>query len=462
LVVALSLAAANGSVAQSADCGQMHESLNAAVAQADGLGDRERQRVRTLLNEAEQAEGDRQACLDKLRQADAILEEETGRSVLASAGDTASQTRTTEAQTAGGGKVVVEQAKPQVQVDPKDPEVDVTQRAPEVTVRQPEPEITVSQPKPTVDVHQPAPEITVTQAQPEVTVRIPEPQVTIRMPEPDVNVDTQQPEVQVSQPQPKIRFVRPEPKIVFQDADAEVDVEKTQASVDVETTKDAERNVQVSRAEPNVNVQSSQSEAEVNVSRAEPKVTVEKAGEADVTVEQDQARVQVTRTTQRDAERNRQQDQARSTQQGEGQDRQQEQAAATQQESDRQQEQARASQPSDADSDVAMVREHPMYGERVSTILDTDVYGANGDQIGDVEDIAVRDDKLFAIVKFGGFLGVGEDEVAVPFDNLSYANDRIMLHNLTEEDLETMPEFDDGEYASLGREGTIADRYESR
>lgn len=533
LVAGLSMggaAAVNGAAAQGTatnmNCDQMQNRLDAAVSDADGLNDEKRARVRTLLNEAEQA-NDRQGCIDKLRQANDIMRDETGEAVILalveSGQDGAAQgsANGATARTADGGKVVVEQKQPEVQVDPKDPEVDVTQRAPEVTVTQPKPEITVSQQKPTVDVRQPAPEITVTQAQPEVTVRIPEPKVEITMPEPDVNVDTQQPDVQVSQPKPEIRFVRPEPKIVFQDADAQVDVEKAQASVDVQTTEDAEKNVQVSEAQPEVSYDAEQARAEVNVSQAEPKITVNKAGEADVSVEQDRARVQITRATQgqdargqdargQDGQQARNQqsrDQRSGEQQARGDDlatagdtggrvttgdvapdelardeamgdstleqtaenagqaaegAAEETGEAVGRAAEETGEALGVSAEDEAGPQVAAMREHPLYDEQVNTIVESDVYGASGDDVGEVEDVAVAGNRLFAIVEVGGFLGLGEHDVAIPLDRLSYANDRIVLYNLTEEELEQMPEFNEGDYASLDRNGTIGEGYESR
>lgn len=511
LVVGLSMggaAALNGAAAQDMNCDQMHNRLDSAVSNADGLSDERRARLRTLLNEAGQT-NDREACIDKLRQANDIMRDETGEVVILALIETERDSaNVATARTADGGKVVVEQKQPKVQVDPKDPEVDVTQRAPEVTVTQPKPEITVSQQKPTVEVDQPAPQITVTQAQPEVTVRIPEPRVEITMPEPDVNVDTQQPDVQVSQPKPKIRFVRPEPQIVFQDADAQVDVEKAQASVDVETTRDAEKNVQISEAKPEVKFDAEQAEAEVNVSQAEPEITVKKAGQAEVSVEQDRARVQITRSQARDDRQGQGQLQAgddvaipgdtggevttdevapdelardeamgdstlEQTAENAGQEVEQAAEATGQAIGEAAEETGEAVtsaaeatgealEVEETDPQIAAVREHPLYNEQVNTIVESDVYGATGDDIGDVEDVAVSGDRLFAIISVGGFLGMGDEEVAIPLDNLSYANERIVLYDMTEEDLENMPEFREGDYASLNRNGTIGEGYENR
>lgn len=53
----------------------------------------------------------------------------------------------------------------------------------------------------------------------------------------------------------------------------------------------------------------------------------------------------------------------------------------------------------------------------------TDVYNKNGDHLGEVEDIMI--DKLsgkvaYAVLSFGGFLGIGEERRAIPWSVLHY------------------------------------------
>lgn len=55
------------------------------------------------------------------------------------------------------------------------------------------------------------------------------------------------------------------------------------------------------------------------------------------------------------------------------------------------------------------------------------VYGAGGEKLGDVEDVAI--DKLtghvaYAILSFGGFLGLGEDYFPVPWSLLKFDPER--------------------------------------
>lgn len=62
-----------------------------------------------------------------------------------------------------------------------------------------------------------------------------------------------------------------------------------------------------------------------------------------------------------------------------------------------------------------------------SKVTGTDVYGANGEKIGHVEDIALdktSNEILFAVVGFGGFLGIGEKFHALPWAALDYAPEK--------------------------------------
>jgi sporulation protein YlmC with PRC-barrel domain len=56
----------------------------------------------------------------------------------------------------------------------------------------------------------------------------------------------------------------------------------------------------------------------------------------------------------------------------------------------------------------------------VDQMLESDVIGANGDVVGEVTDIVLSKEgqPQYVVVAFGGFLGLGEDRVAIPFDML--------------------------------------------
>ena len=68
---------------------------------------------------------------------------------------------------------------------------------------------------------------------------------------------------------------------------------------------------------------------------------------------------------------------------------------------------------------------------------------SNGSEtIGKIDDLIVgRDKVLFAIVGVGGFLGIGEHLIAVPYSSLAVTSQRIVLRGATKESIRRLPEF---------------------
>ena len=80
----------------------------------------------------------------------------------------------------------------------------------------------------------------------------------------------------------------------------------------------------------------------------------------------------------------------------------------------------------------------------ITTYYNEDVYDTQENKIGDVNDILFDKDGRIstAIIGVGGFLGVGEKDVAVPFNSLKVAEkagDRYLVINATKEALEKAP-----------------------
>ena len=80
---------------------------------------------------------------------------------------------------------------------------------------------------------------------------------------------------------------------------------------------------------------------------------------------------------------------------------------------------------------------------RAQRVLGTEVRNVNGDLIGEVEDIVL--DKLsnnimFAVVSFGGFLGIGEKYHPIPWSALDYDEQQgCYVVNFTKEQLQNAP-----------------------
>lgn len=333
------------------------------------------------------------------------------------------------------GELVVEQGEPQVTVTIDDPDVDVAQGAPEVTVEQPQPEITVAVPEPNVTVEQQAPIITVEQAQPVVTVRIPEPIITVRVPRPTVDVDQTDPNIAVEMPEPIVEFIRPEPRIMIEEAEPNIQVQQGEADVAIAPAEVPEVNVE--QAEADVEIEQT-GDADVELTTAEPEVTIENAEDADVNVQQAEADVRLV-----DGEEQESGDMAAS----EETDQSEEMMASDETGSTRTDE--------ERSEYMVVMQDSPFYEMRTSEIVGQTVIDAERMSIGEIDTIGIRDDVLVAIVSVGGFLGMGEHDVAVPLDRLTMEDNLVMLPNTTEEELEGMPEYNQNEVVLIMDDMTI-------
>ncbi len=80
---------------------------------------------------------------------------------------------------------------------------------------------------------------------------------------------------------------------------------------------------------------------------------------------------------------------------------------------------------------------------RASKVIGSDVMSPSGDKIGKVEDVVLdktTNDIMFAIVGFGGFLGMNEKYHPMPWSMLDYAKDSDgYVVSATKEQLERAP-----------------------
>jgi len=82
-------------------------------------------------------------------------------------------------------------------------------------------------------------------------------------------------------------------------------------------------------------------------------------------------------------------------------------------------------------------------GYRSSKIIGSTVVNDANEKVGDVDDLLVQpsDKVLFAVLSVGGFLGLGERLVVVPFNSLQITGNKVMLRGGTKDVLMTLPEF---------------------
>ncbi len=83
----------------------------------------------------------------------------------------------------------------------------------------------------------------------------------------------------------------------------------------------------------------------------------------------------------------------------------------------------------------------------IDEVLGSPVINANGDEVGEIEDVVVKDDTYYAVLSVGGFLGIAEKEVAVPLDQLKLGEDQsYLMSKQTEDELEAMPAYEPSEF----------------
>ena len=302
------------------------------------------------------------------------------------------------------------------EVEASEADVIVNPDAPEVRVNVPEPNVSVDQASPDVNVMQARPTVIVRQPAPRVTVDIPQPVITVRMPEPQVNVSQAQPQVDVSQGQPQVSI-------------GEED------RADIETNDDAgTANVTVQQARAQVSVQDSNQQPEIRYEREDAQVTVNQP-EGEPQIRYEDAEGNEMDMAQQPSMQNDTQDDATRT-------------ASTSQQA--------GTQGNEADLYVAVAvdaaREIQM---TVDEITDYNIVGTNGNMLGDIQNVANIDGKLFAVIGSGGFLGMGEKEVAIPLTSLTASNGNFVAQGISEDQIEGLQEFNTDQYPLLDGERTI-------
>lgn len=88
-----------------------------------------------------------------------------------------------------------------------------------------------------------------------------------------------------------------------------------------------------------------------------------------------------------------------------------------------------------------------------STLSGDDVYNAKGEKLGSIKDIMldVRDGKVcYAVVSFGGFLGMGEKLFAVPWRSMSVdTEEHRFVFDVAPERLKNAPGFDKDNWPNM-------------
>ena len=103
--------------------------------------------------------------------------------------------------------------------------------------------------------------------------------------------------------------------------------------------------------------------------------------------------------------------------------------------------------------DKSTLTELPADQIRAEELVGTTVYGANDENVGEIGDVILStDNKIDAIIiDVGGFLGIGEKEVAIGFDKLAFMTDangnKYLYTNFSKEQLDAQPAYDASTWA---------------
>jgi sporulation protein YlmC with PRC-barrel domain len=82
-------------------------------------------------------------------------------------------------------------------------------------------------------------------------------------------------------------------------------------------------------------------------------------------------------------------------------------------------------------------------GYRASKVLGSSVVNEAGDTVGKIDEIIVGPDGKapFVVLSVGGFLGVGDKLVALPYEQMRTDGKKIVLPGATKDSLKALPEF---------------------
>lgn len=86
-------------------------------------------------------------------------------------------------------------------------------------------------------------------------------------------------------------------------------------------------------------------------------------------------------------------------------------------------------------------------GYRASKVIGTAVVNDANDTVGKIDDVIIGQDGKapFVVLSVGGFLGMGDKLVVLPYDQLRTTGGKVVLPGATKDTLKALPEF---KYAS--------------
>lgn len=220
-------------------------------------------------------------------------------------------------------------------------------------------------------------------------------------------------DVEVSQPAPNVQVQQPAPQVSVEAREPQVNVRTNEAQVSIEHS---EPEIKIDQPEPEVTIQ--QAEPEIVVNSAEPQVEVVKE-EPQVEIIKADPEVNIVR-------------------------------------------QDSAGQPTQ--SQEQLQAQQSLMNAQVSDLNGKKIYNANGDELGEVNEVVTRktDNELGFILSVGGLLGIGATDVFVPASETQLTGDRLQWNQAKDKDSlkQSGIERDQFEAVSSDHE-TLDDAYDS-
>jgi hypothetical protein len=94
---------------------------------------------------------------------------------------------------------------------------------------------------------------------------------------------------------------------------------------------------------------------------------------------------------------------------------------------------------------------------RGDQIVGQTLYGADGEEIGEIDNVVLRaeNNRPAAVLGIGGFLGIGARDVAIPLDDLRMGPDNRLTTNLTKDTLAALQPYQKEGYQDLDRSQSL-------
>jgi len=78
---------------------------------------------------------------------------------------------------------------------------------------------------------------------------------------------------------------------------------------------------------------------------------------------------------------------------------------------------------------------------RADRLLEYSVYNPQGQLLGDAERVVRDGDGVKVVIGHGGFLGMGEKQIAIPIRQLHLSGNRLVIRGMTDQQIQSMPEW---------------------